>query len=391
MERPIASRWLLLVLLHSGLVQAGVYVVRPMMSYQAVNFGADFALVGLIGASFALAPLLLAIQIGRWVDKGFSGLATMLGPVVTLIATVGILMATALWQLALLLPLLGVGHLLAMVGGQTLIAQFSKSNSYEKNFGLLTFYASAGHAIGPFVGGYLAQTETSFVEIGPALWFAAALFVVAVLVTLPLRHRLESARDDRPKGKVLDVLRVPGYKPAIFVAGATTAVLDVMLIYLPLFGTAIGLSVSEVGTLLAIRAIASMFVRFILGSLGARFGVRLLLVTGSAVTMLGSLAIAFSTQFFLLAVLLFLTGVAMGVGQPATMAWVSRISEQKNMGLAISVRLTSNRLGQVVIPALAGSLALFGLASVFYLLAALMLFATIASARWAPGPEDGNS
>ena len=387
MEKPIAAKWLALVLVHSGFVQAGVYVVRPMMSYQAVNFGADFVLVGLIGASFALAPLVLAIQIGRWVDRGFSGLATLLGPVITLVSVVGILVADQLWQLALLLPLLGVGHLLAMVGGQTLIAQFSGNKKYERNFGLLTFYASAGHAIGPFVGGYLAQTDGALVLVGPALWFAAALFLVAILVTLPLRFRLTRVSESKTKGNLRSVLRVPGYKPAIFVAGATTAVLDVMLIYLPIFGTAIGLSVSEVGILLAVRAIASMFVRFILGSLGSRFGVKLLLVVGSALTMLGSIAIAASTNFLVLAALMFVTGLAMGIGQPATMAWVSRISEPQHMGLAISVRLTSNRLGQVVVPAIAGSLAVFGVASVFYLLAGLMFFATLASARWAPGQD----
>ena len=53
------------MLIHSGLIQAGVYVVRPMATYQAVNLGADATLVGIIGATFALAPLLLAIQVGK--------------------------------------------------------------------------------------------------------------------------------------------------------------------------------------------------------------------------------------------------------------------------------------------------------------------------------------
>ncbi|MDP5025802.1 MAG: MFS transporter, partial [Aquiluna sp.] len=144
MEKPISARWLILVLVHSGLIQAGVYVVRPMMSYQSVNLGADATTVGLIGATFALAPLVFAIQIGRWVDKGLAGMATFLGSIVALLVAVSLVFADQLWQIALLLPLLGIGHLLAMVGGQTLIAQFSKDAKYEKNFGLFTFYASLG-------------------------------------------------------------------------------------------------------------------------------------------------------------------------------------------------------------------------------------------------------
>lgn len=390
MSRPIAPYWLALVLIHSGLVQAGVYVVRPMVSYQALNFGADFALVGLIGATFAIAPLVLAIQIGRFVDKGLAGFATFLGPIVTLLSVGGLLLASELWHLAILLPLLGTGHLLAMVGGQTLIAQFSGDKKYERNFGLLTFYASLGHAVGPFIGGLLVVTDQDQLTVDNSLLFAGLLFFAAALLTLPIRRRLATNAATGTKGSVRKVLAVPGYKPAIFVAGATTAVVDVMLIYLPLLGTALGLSAAEIGLLLAIRAIASMLVRFILGPLGERFGVRSLLVIGSLVTMVGSILIALTTSFTILAFLLFLTGIAMGVGQPATMAWVSRISRPESMGLAISVRLTANRLGQVAIPALASSIAIAGLAGVFYLLGGLMFLATIASARWAPKvkPED---
>lgn len=386
MEKPISARWLILVLVHSGLIQAGVYVVRPMMSYQSVNLGADATTVGLIGATFALAPLVFAIQIGRWVDKGLAGMATFLGSIVALVVAVSLVFADQLWQIALLLPLLGIGHLLAMVGGQTLIAQFSKDAKYEKNFGLLTFYASLGQAAGPFVGGFLAQSEGSQAVVAPAIWFASALFLAAAIVTLSIRNKLPSVARTKGDRALTQVLRVPGYKPAIFVAGATTAVVDVILIYLPLLGTAVGLSVAEVGALLAIRAIASMLVRYVLGSLGTRFGVKVILVAGSFVTFLGVLAITFATSFVWLAILLFITGIAMGIGQPATMAWVSRISSPENRGLAISVRLTANRLGQVAIPVVAGSLATFGLSAIFYLLSGLMLMATAVSVRWAPGP-----
>ena len=384
--RPIPSGWLVLVLIHSGLIQAGVYVVRPMATYQAVNLGADATLVGIIGATFALAPLLLAIQVGKWVDFGFAGRATFLGPIITLIATVGLVFADQLWLLMIWMPLLGTGHLLAMVGGQTLIAQFSQDKKYETNFGLLTFYASLGHAIGPFVGGYLADSDGLKIEVAPALWFAALLFVLGALVTISLFAKLATASDGSPKGSIADVFAVRGYKPAIFVAGATTAVVDVMLIYLPLVGLALGFSVAEVGVLLAIRALFSMAVRFVLGPMRDRFGLRAILVVGSAVTMAGSIGIALSTEFYLIAALLAVTGFAMGIGQPATMAWVSRISSPNNRGLAISIRLTSNRFGQVVVPVIAGAVAAASVSGVFYLLAVLMFFSAGVSKKWAPGP-----
>mgnify|MGYP006892325003 CR=1 FL=1 len=68
-----------------------------MATYQAVNLGADATLVGIIGATFALAPLLLAIQVGKWVDFGFAGRATFLGPIITLVSTIGLVFADQLW------------------------------------------------------------------------------------------------------------------------------------------------------------------------------------------------------------------------------------------------------------------------------------------------------
>ncbi len=373
------------MLIHSGLIQAGVYVVRPMATYQAVNLGADATLVGIIGATFALAPLLLAIQVGKWVDLGFAGRATFLGPLLTLVATIGLVFSDQLWLLMLWMPLMGTGHLLAMVGGQTLIAQFSEDKKYETNFGLLTFYASLGHAIGPFIGGYLAESDGVKIAVAPALWFAALLFVLAAVVTISLFAKLASTNDGSARGSIAEVFAVRGYKPAIFVAGATTAVVDVTLIYLPLIGIALGFSVAQIGWLLAIRAIFSMAVRFVLGPLRDRFGLRVLLVVGSIVTMVGAIGIAMSSEFYLIAALLAITGFAMGIGQPATMAWVSRISSPQNRGLAISIRLTSNRFGQVVVPVIAGAVAAASVSGVFYLLAFLMLLSAAVSQRSAPG------
>lgn len=71
----------------------------------------------------------------------------------------------------------------------------------------------------------------------------------------------------------------------------------------------------------------------------------------------------------------------MGIGQPATMAWVSRISKEGQKGLAISIRLTSNRLGQVVVPSVAGVIAGLGIGSVFLVLAALQATSVLVAYR----------
>lgn len=367
------SHWLLLVLLNSGFIQAGVYVVRPMITYRAVDLGADAVLVGLVGSAFAVAPLIFAIVMGKWVDKGRAGTALVVGSAIALLVTLGLIFVETLPFLFIAMPLLGIGHLFAMLGGQTMIANHSADPKYERNFGLLTFYASVGHAIGPFFGGVLADRGGTDVEVNAALWFAIALFIGAVISVIGLFPKTEVAKGDLDlnASAVRKVLSVKGYKSAIFVAGSSTAVVDVMLIFLPLLGRQLGFGSTEIGILLAIRAVSSMGVRVVLGRINDRFGMKFILNAGALITLLGSIAIAFVTQFYLLAIVIAITGFAMGIGQPATMAWVSRISDPQHRGLAISIRLTSNRLGQVVVPAVAGAIAFGGIGTVFFLLAAL--------------------
>ena len=367
------SRWLLLVLINSGFIQAGVYVVRPMITYRAVDLGADAALVGLVGSAFAVAPLIFAIVMGKWVDRGRAGTALVVGSLVALFVTLGLIFIETLPFLFIAMPLLGIGHLFAMLGGQTMIANRSADPKYERNFGLLTFYASVGHAVGPFFGGVLADRGGTQVDVNAALWLAIALFIGAVLSVIGLFPKTDvlKGESDLNASAVRKVLAVKGYKSAIFVAGSSTAVVDVMLIFLPLLGRQLGFGSTEIGILLAIRAVSSMGVRVVLGRINDRFGMKFILNAGALITLLGSIAIAFVTEFYLLALVIAITGFAMGIGQPATMAWVSRISDPNHRGLAISIRLTSNRLGQVVVPAIAGGLAFAGLGSVFFLLAAL--------------------
>ena len=380
-RKTSASRWLPLVLLNSLLIQAGIYVVRPIVTYKSVELGADAALVGLIGASFAIAPLVFAIQIGRFVDRGRAGLALLLGSIILVLTTVALLFINSIALLMLAMPSLGMGHLLVMVGGQTLIANRSNSKEYEKNFGLLTFYASAGHAIGPFVGGYLADSGEVNVNANAAFLFALALFVAAVIGTIALSTKKENPKNVKPleKARVTQVLAIPTFKSAIFVASATTAVVDVVLIFLPLYGREIGLSVTDIGILLAIRAIFSLAVRLVLGQISNRLGLRRIVTWGSLVTLVSMVALGLTSNFWWIALIMAVSGFAMGIGQPASMAWVSRISSPESRGLAISIRLGANRFGQVAMPAIAGVVAGASTAGVFYMLAALQAASIVAT------------
>ena len=83
-----------------------------MITYRSVELGADSALVGAVGATFALAPLLFAIPIGRWVDRGRAGFALFAGAGISLLTAFSLLFINSIPLLMLAMPMLGIGHLL---------------------------------------------------------------------------------------------------------------------------------------------------------------------------------------------------------------------------------------------------------------------------------------
>lgn len=378
------SQWLPLIVFNTLMIQGGIYVVRPIVSYKALELGADVAMVGIIGATFALAPLIFAIQMGRAVDKGKSGLALLIGSIILAGTTFGLLFIDSIPLLMIAMPLLGIGHLLCMVGGQTMIANRSESRLYERNFGLFTFYASLGHAFGPLIGGWLADSGDERVNANAAFIFAIGMFLLAAASVL----KLASKRENQPvpekttaKISAREVLAVPTFKSAIFVASATTAVVDVVLIFMPVLGREVGIGVTEVGILLAIRSVASMAVRVLLGQITKLLGLRNILLWGAAVTLASMVALALTDNFWIISIIMLVSGFAMGIGQPATMAWVSRISSADSRGLAIAVRLTANRFGQVAMPTIAGLIAVGGVSTVFYMLALLQAGSILVTSR----------
>ena len=388
MSETSKQRWLLLVLLNSLFIQGGIYVARPIVTYRSLELGADAALVGIIGATFAVVPLLFAIRIGRAVDKGRDGLSLFIGTVMLLLVSIGLQWVSSIALLMVAMALLGVGHLLIMIGGQTMIAHRSGAERDVKNFGLLTFYASLGHALGPLIGGWLADSGGSAINTSAAFWFATLLFLAGTAVAIPLRRNSTPTvivAKDAPKESARDLLRLPKFKSAIYSASASTSVVDVILIFLPLLGLQAGMTTSQIGILLAIRAASSMGIRGVLGSVSSRLGMRTTLIAGVAITLVACILMVWVTDFWWLALIMAVSGLAMGIGQPMTMAWVSRIASPETRGLAISIRLTANRFGQVVAPAVAGVIAVGGVSSVFWMLAGIQVVALFTSAQ----AEDG--
>jgi MFS family permease len=355
----VARRQLAVLLVHSVLVQVVTFVLRPTSTYRALELGVPIAWLGVLSASFAIAPLVLAVPSGQAVDRlGERRVMLAGGVVLCAAAAVFVLLGGGVAGLVAGSVLLGVGHLCSVVGQQALVANATEPGRYDSAFGLYTFAASLGQALGPGVILLFGGTRT--IPHTEAIFASAVGLAVAVLaVALALRPAADApdGRGDAEHGGMRSLMRRPGLLRALTVSCVVLAAVDITLVYLPALGAERGIASGAVGVLLALRGAASMTSRLFLGSLARRFGRRHLLVGTVAISALGLAAIVVPMPLWALAAVVLAVGFGLGAGQPLTMSWLAESTPPGLRGRAMSLRLTGNRVGQVVVPSVAGLLA----------------------------------
>ena len=360
---------------HTVLVQAVTFVLRPTAVYQAIALDVPTAWLGALGASFALVPLVLAVPTGRIADVVGERRVLLAGAALTVLACLGfVLLSGSIGGLVASCVALGTGHLLAVVAQQALVANDTAPARYDTAFGHYTFAASAGQAVGPglivLFGGSAPIPDTGAIFV-----WSLGLSLLLPLASLTLRSSstARTARDHAP-GTVRDLLRRRGLVRALSTSCVVLAAVDISLVYLPALGTERDIAAGTIGALLAVRAAASMTSRFFLGRLVARFGRGRLLGTSIALAATGMAVLPLPMPTWLLVGVVAAMGLGLGAGQPVTMSWLAEATPAGMRGRAMSLRLTGNRLGQVVVPTAAGFLAVgAGAAGVLWVTAAALV------------------
>ncbi|WP_181309559.1 MFS transporter [Nocardioides campestrisoli] len=388
--------WFLAVVLASVLSHAVLSGVRTLISYRALDLGGDGLSVGLITAAFAVLPLMVALRIGRAVDRGLGVLALRLGLGLTVVAVLIAATSGNLLVLGLASALLGLAQMLHTVACQSVIALWSPPGRMDGRFGQLTLGVSVGQMLGfPIAGGVatLTSTSTDSVATGPALLVLGALALLAVplaFVFTPGDTRVVS-RTDAADGQqsTLGILGTPGMKPAIYSSLTVLTGMDLLMAYLPVLGQHLGLSVGTVTALLTARTVASVASRACLPLLLRRIPRRWLLVSATLASGVPMALLPLTSAVVPLAVAMVLMGFFWGIGQPLTMSWVTLVADSRNRAAALSVRLAGNRAGQVAVPLVAGALSgLVGVGGIFHASGLLLLSSaaiTFSATRGLPG------
>ena len=386
-------------LIVTGIAVTAVNATRPMVTYRALGLDAGPLEIGLVQSAHSFLPALLAVVLGRWVDRFGERRFVIAAMVLIAVGAAGGSLAGSLVLLAIANAVIGLGQIANLVSGQALVANRGPRERREERFGWFSTVASLGQLIGPAVGAFLVGSVGVAVAASggpfagnpqaPVFVFAAIGGVVACLLALRIpgrSQRAANAQAEAPDVGVAraagQVLRRPGMTAAMLVSITVISSVDVLVAYLPAYGEATGLSVQTVGLLLSVRAGASLVSRVFMAKMIERIGRRPLLALSMLVAGGGILVLPFVSSTAVLFGLMVAIGLGLGLGQPMTMAWVANRSLRHERGLALGVRLTGNRAALLIVPTAMGALAgASGIAAIWLALAVFLGAGALVAAR----------
>lgn len=358
-----------LVLAHAVVIQSITFGMRPTLSYAVLDAGGSQALLGVLVAAFAVPALLLALPAGHIIDRTGERASLIAGAAALIVAALLALLGGGSVAVLLLATMfLGVGQLLSVIGEQAIVANTTNRGQFDAKFGHFTFASSLGQTIGPLLlalpGGTIETPPLALIFI-----ICGALAVPLLGISLFIRSS-ERVHADGERVRMLPaavaLLRTPGLIRALLAGSLVLASVDLFLAYLPALGHDRGIAAGMISAMLVARSLLSMFSRLFLGPMVKVLGRRRVMVWSIAVSAAALLLFALPLDVALLLVLSSIYGFAIGTCQPITMSWIAELADPGTRGLAMSLRLASNRLGQTLLPTALGALsAVAGIGGVF--------------------------
>lgn len=375
--------WLWLMVAAGILTQTTANLVRPVTSYKLIILGWGETEIGLATAAYALLPLFVALPFGRLQSRIRSPRNFVaLGIAILAAGAAYLALTNHVVHLMIASAILGVGHLMFTIGGQSMVARRSRATQMDANFGWFTASFSVGQMLGPLLSGIilgnssLAQAQAGGADLSWSINLALWIGAITSMMAIPILYALRASQspppttqtqevvivDPKTKPTAVNILRLPGIASHMFAALALLAILDILVAFMPLVGESVGASPLIIGALLAVRGASSVLSRVFIQSLSARFSRNTLVLVALLISAV-ALAIVpgvlgWGTAGVIVAFLaMAIGGFTLGVGQPMTMTMISQAVPRSWRGTALALRLVGNRIGQVTLPVVASLVA----------------------------------
>lgn len=373
-----------------GAVHARLPVSQEVLALCAVIFLAD-VIAGILLSSFSIyarsAGVALATLGAVNTVAGFVqlGAALPLGALSDAVGRRAVLLGGMLAFALMMVSLASSGHVAALVVARVLfalagIAVFQIGSAYVGDlttpeqrplaFGLLTTAMGAGFAVGPLLGGPIADHYGYGVAYLSGAAVALIGMALAIRTLSPLRNTSHVIVQRQRGGMLAGVRLVLGQPRLLLVtfgnmlvsltfAGAVTT-------FFPLLGRDLLFSQAAIGMMFSVRAAVSTVGRFPNSAIARRFGNQSVMFGAIAANIIAMFGIAATTDQWALTALLGLEGLAFGAYLVSGQTEIANQTTNENRGAIVGVYATASGIGGAIAPLLLGMAAdAWGVRTVF--------------------------
>lgn len=345
---------------------------RVNLSLTALSLDASPLTVGVIASMMALLPMIFSVAAGRVIDRIGPRKPMLLGAGMVL---TGLLLGFALPRIEMLFlvgVLSGAGFMLLHIAVSHATGLLGQPDDRMRNFSILALGFSTANVIGPTVAGFaidLIGHRYTFLIFGAS---AAASLLVTVFFGVrvaPAPH----ADGHRGEKRIADFFRSADLRRVLIISTIMSMAWDMFTFLVPIYGTQIGLSASQIGLILGTFGAAIFSVRVALPLVARHLGQWHML----SIAMLATGVMLFVFPLFsslpVLLVIAFLLGIGLGGTQPTIMSLLMAYAPEERGGEAVGLRTLLVNCSQAGIPLAFGALgAAFGVAPVFWIMGILL-------------------
>ncbi len=347
--------------------------------------------VGVLMGLFATAPILLALQAGRFADR--YGYHRPLYVAVALTVVGGAFAVAATWAaphdfivLCLAALFTGAGANYGLIAIQRTAGRSAVgATELKRVFSWLGLAPAVANVFGPVMAGLLIDWSGFRVAFGVlmllpllGLWWARRVPVEVMAPHVP-RPRTHSA---------WDLFRTPGLRRLLVVNWLLSASWDLHTFLVPILGHERGFSASAIGLVLGLFAAAVALVRLLIPTLAHRLRepqvlVGAMLCTGAVFAVYPLVHSAWS-----MAVCAVLLGLALGSVQPMIMTTLYQLTPPGRHGEAIALRSMTINFASASMPLVFGlGGAALGAGPLFWVMGAAVAAGSLQARRIGAAPE----
>jgi DHA1 family multidrug resistance protein-like MFS transporter len=351
------------------IVSISMGIVGLALPLYALDLGADYTTIGLLGTTYVAFNCLFSPLAGRFSDRKGRKPFLVLGLFLLAFSFILYPLIRSVWWLLGVRLLQGAAEAPIWVNAQAAMADLSRVEKRGRAMGIYGTSWAFGFAIGPSIGGYLYNIKN-----------AHLIFTLAAFIALIAALTMSATRVPKPHVAPRRV-KLGELGPACFLGFIYVGVVSVIFTLFQVYASKnLGMTAAEIGSLISLFAVVRGLLFIPVGNLSDKYGPKRIIRLGLFGLVVTWAGLVVMTNYFLLIPVIVGLAAAAGSIYPAVMSMVSKIGGQTSaylLGIFNGVTV----LGWAVMPPIGGFLADAVAPTVPYLMSALISFVALIMLR----------